>query len=137
MKFQWSIQSRHTQLALDHMTHLNYRSMHIWPSTWLDNITWSFTFDSIFIYFFIFFSHSIRSFWSFWNNYISLWEWLLIFHLDGIAFGFLKNHILYFWLLSIFPSRILVCSTSFCSSITLYIWRALFSKNKNKEWEDI
>ena len=79
----------------------------------------------------IFFSHNIRSFLSFWNNYISLWEWLLIFLLDGIAFGLLKNHTLYFfWLLSLFPSRILVCATGFCSSISLYIWRALFSKNK-------
>ena len=105
------------------MTHLNYRSMHIWPPTRLDNITWSFTFDSIF------FSHNIRSFWSFWNNYISLWEWLLIFLLDGIAFGLLKNHTLYFcWSLSLFPSRILVCATGFCSSISLYIWRFTFEE---------
>ena len=107
------------------MTHLNYRSMYIWPPTWLDNITWSFTFDSIF-----FFSHNIRSFSSFWNNHISLWEWRLIFHLDGIAFGFLKNHILYFWSFSLFPSRILMCATGFCSLISLYIWRALFSQKK-------
>ena len=123
MKFQWSIQLRHTQLALDHVTHLNYRSMHIWPPTWLDDITWSFTFGSIF-----FFSHNIRSFWSFWNNYISLWEWLLIFHLDGIAFGFLKNHTLYFLSLSLFLSRILVRATDFCSSISLYIWRFTFGE---------
>ena len=77
-----------------------------------------------------FFNHNIRSFLSFWNNYISLWEWLLIFHLEGIAFGFLKNHTLYFWSLSFFPSRILVCATGFCNSISLYIWRAHFSKNK-------
>ena len=127
VKLQWSIQLRHTQLALDHVTHLNYRSMHIWPPTRLDNITWSFTFNSIH------FSHNIRSFGSFWNNYISLWEWLLIFLLDGIAFGLLKNHTLYFWSFSLFPSRILVCATGFCSSISLYIWRALFSKNKKKK----
>ena len=48
VKLQWSIQPRHTQLVLDHVTYLNNRSMHIWPPTWLDNITWSFTFDSIF-----------------------------------------------------------------------------------------
>ena len=83
-----------------------------------------------------FLSHNIRSFLSFWNNYISLWEWLLIFLLDGIAFGLLKNYTLYFCRsLSLFPSRILVCATGFCSSISLYIWRftfwrALFSKNK-------
>ena len=77
-----------------------------------------------------FFSHNIRSFLSYWNNHISLWEWRLIFHLDGIAFGFLKNHILYFWSFSLFPSRILMCATGFCSLISFYIWRALFSKNK-------
>ena len=77
-----------------------------------------------------FFNHNIRSFLSFWNNHISLWEWYLIFHLDGIAFGFLKNHTLYFRSLSLFPSWILVCAIGFCSSISLYIWWALFSKNK-------
>ena len=75
-----------------------------------------------------FFSHNIRSFLSFWNNYISLWEWLLIFLLDGIAFGLLMNHTLYFWLLSLFPSQILVCATSFYSSISLYIWRITFGE---------
>ena len=74
------------------------------------------------------FCHNIRSFWSFWNNYISLWEWLLIFLLDGIAFGLLKNHTLYFWSLSLFSSRILVCATGFCSSISLYIWRFTFGE---------
>ena len=114
MKFQWLIQPRHTQLALDHAIYLNYRSMYIWPSTRLDNLTWSFTFDSI-----------IRSFW---HNYISLWECLLIFLLDGIAFGLLNNHALYFWLLSLFPSQILVCATSFCNSISLFIWRFTFEE---------
>ena len=124
MKLQWSIQTNHTQLALDHVTHLNYRSMHIWPPTRLDSITWSFTFDSLIF----FFSHNIRSFWSFWNSSISLWEWLLIFLLDGIAFGLLKNHTLYFWSLSLFPSQILVCATGFRSSISLYIWRFSFGE---------
>ena len=124
MKLQWSIQPRHTQLALDYVTHLNYRSMHIWHPTRLNNITWNFTFDSIFIFFW----HNIRSFWSFWNNYISLWEWLLIFLLDGITFGLLKNHTPYFWSFSFFPSRILVCATGFCSSISLFIWRFTFAK---------
>ena len=117
MKLQWSIQPRHTQLALDHVIYLNYRSMHLWPPIRLDNITWNFTFDSI-----------NRSSWSFWHNYISLWEWHLIFHLDGIAFGFLKNHTLYFWSLSLFLSRILVRATGFCSSISLYIWRFTFGE---------
>ena len=115
MKLQWSIQPRHTQLALDHVIHFNYRSMHIWLPIRRDNITWSFTFDSI-----------IRSFWSFWHNYISFWEFLLIFLLDRIASDLLKNFTLYFWSLSLFPSRILVCATGFCSSISLFIWRFTF-----------
>ena len=117
MKLQWSIQPRHAQLALDHVIYLNYRSMHIWPPTRLGKLTWSFTFDSI-----------IRSFWSFRHNYISLWECLLIFLLDGIAFGFLNSHTLYFWSLSLFPSRVLVCATDFCNSISFFIWRFTFEE---------
>ena len=75
-----------------------------------------------------FFSHNIRCFWSFWNNYISFWEWILIFLLDGIAFDLLKNQTLYFWSLSLFPSQILVCATGFRSSISLYIWRFTFGE---------
>ena len=75
-----------------------------------------------------FFNHNIRYFWSFWKNHISLWEWRLIFHLNGIAYGFLKNYTLYFWSLSLFPSRILVCAICFCSSISLYIWRFTFGE---------
>ena len=72
-----------------------------------------------------FFSHNIGSFWL---NYISFWECLLIFLLDGIAFGLLKNHTLYFLSLSLFPSRILVCATGFCSSLSLFIWRFTFGE---------
>ena len=84
-----------------------------------------------------FFNHNISSFLSFWDNHIPLWEWRLILHHDGIAFEFLKNHTLYFWPLSLFPSRILVCATGFCNSISLYIWRFTFDKlflaKKHKE----
>ena len=117
MNLQWSIQPSHTQLALDHVIYFNYRSMHIWPLTRLDNLTWIFTFDSI-----------IRSFRSFWYNYISLWECLLIFLHDEIAFGLLNNHTLYFWSLSLFPIRILVCATGFCNSVSLFIWRFIFGE---------
>ena len=119
--FNDQFQPRHAQLALDHMTHLNYKSMHIWSPTRLDYITWNFTFGSNF-------NHNIWSFWSFWNNHISLWEWCLTFHLDEIVLDFLKNHTLYFLSLFLFSSRILVCATSFCSSISLYIWRFTFGE---------
>ena len=116
MKFQWSIQPRHIQLALDHVIYLNYRSMHIWPLTRLDNITWSFTFDSIIRYF--------------WHKYISLWECLLIFLLNRypLAFWTIIHFIYFFWSLSLFPSWILVCATGFCSSISLFIWRFTFGE---------
>ena len=122
MKLQWSIQPRHTQLALDHVTHLNYRNMYIWPPTKLDNITWSFTFDSTF-------NHNNKSFWSFWDNHLSLWEWYLIFQFNEQAFDcFLNKHHFNFRSLSLFPSRILVCATGFCSSISLFIWRFTFGE---------
>ena len=104
------------------MTHLNYRSMHIWPPTRLDDITWSFTFDTIF-----FLIHNIRSFW---DNYISLWQCLLIFLLNRypLAFWTIIHFIYFFWSLSLFPSWILVCATGFCSSISLFIWRFTFGE---------
>ena len=135
VKLQWSIQPRHTQLALDHVTHLNYRNMYIWPPTKLDNISWSFTFDSTF-------KHNIWSFWSFET---------IISHCESDIWHFtLKNKPLAFWInihfnirsLTLFPSRILECATGFCSSISLFIWRFTFgelfiAKQKNKKWEDL
>ena len=122
VKLQWSIQSRHTQLVLDNVIHLNYRNMHIWPSikAWVQYL-WSFSFGFMFdITFDLFVStHLIlRSmpeifYISFW--WVSLW-----------LFG---HHILLiFWSLSLFPSQILVCATSFCNSISLFIWRFTFGE---------
>ena len=85
------------------------------------NITWK-------LFIWLHYNSVIWSFKSFWNKHISLWEWCLIFHLDEIAFGFLKNYTFYFWSLSLFPSRILVCATGFCSSLSLYIWRFTFGE---------
>ena len=136
VKLQWSIQPRHTQLALDHVTNLNYRNMNIWPPTHLDNITWSFSFDSAN-------NHNIWSFWSIEaiishcerdrqhfslkNRPLALFEWNFTFNIRS---------------LTLFPSQILECATGFCSSISLFIWRFTFgelflAKQKNKKWEDI
>ena len=116
----WSFND-HTQLALDHVTHLNYRNMYIWPSTKLDNITWSFTFDSTF-------NHNIWSFLSF---------KAITSHCESDIWYFtLMNNPLAFWMniyfnirsLTLFPSRILECATGFCSSISLFIWRFTFGE---------
>ena len=138
MKLQWSIQPRHTQLALDHLTHLNYRSMHIWPPTRLDNITWSFTFNSIF--FFLVISLDLFYLFETITSYCENDFWYFSFMEQPLAFWRIIHFI--FWSLSLFPSPILVCATGFCSSISLFIWRFTFgelllAKTKNKEWEDI
>ena len=128
MKLQWSIQPRHAQLALDNVTHLNYRNMHIWPPTKLDYITCeAFHLAPYTSYHLIFL-----------NQNISLWDRclkFLIFHLmsKSLAFG---HHTFYFRLFSLFLSQILVCETDFCSSISLYfcssislfIWRFTFGE---------
>ena len=121
VRLQWSIQSRHTQLALDHVTHLNYRNTYIWPPTKLDNMTWSFTFDSTF-------NHNIWSFLSF---------EAITSHCECDIWHFtLMNKPLAFWInilfniksLTLFLSRILECATSFCSSKSLFIWRFTFGE---------
>ena len=103
------------------MTHLNYRNMYIWPPTKLDNISWSFTFDSTFNY-------NIWSFWSF---------EAITSHCESDIWHFtLMNKPLAFWIniffniksLTLFPSQILKCATGFCSSISLFIWRFTFGE---------
>ena len=40
MKFQWSIQSSHTQLAWSQVTYLTSRNEHIWPPTKVFTFDW-------------------------------------------------------------------------------------------------
>ena len=63
VKFQWSIQSSHTQLVLSQVIYLNYRNEHIWPSTKMITKFRSFSFGFCII-------HDI---WSFLDN-TSLFE---------------------------------------------------------------
>ena len=85
----------------------------------LDNMSWSFTFDSTF-------NHNILSFWSF--------EAITSHCESDIWYFTLMNKPLAFWInihfnirsLTHFPSRILECATGFCSSISLFIWRFTF-----------
>ena len=120
MNLQWSIQLSHTQLALDNVINLNYRNMHIWPPTKLDYITlklfiWLHILHNIWS-FWIITSHCEIDAWNFWhfNWWASLW-----------LFG---QHSSYFKSLSLFPTQILVCTTGFCSSISLFIWRFTFKE---------
>ena len=81
-------------------------------------------------------NHSI---WSFLDN-TSLWDRclkFLIFQQWELVFGFFSNIHFNTKVALPFPSQILVCATSFCSSISLfhfeiYIWWALLQKYKNK-----
>ena len=121
VKLQWSIQPRHKQLTLDQVTHLNYRNMYIWPPTQLDNITWSLTFDSTF-------NHNIWSFWSIEAITSHCESDIWHFTLENKPLAFRINIHCNFWLLSLFPSRILEYATGFCSSISLFIWRFTFGE---------
>ena len=131
MKFQWSIQLRHTQLAWGRVTNLNYRSMHIWTPTKLEYIilklfVWLYTFYNI---------------WSFWNNIshfeIDAWNfWYFNLISKPLAFG---HHIFSYKSLSLFPSQILVYATVFVAHYLFSFWDLhwLSSLKKSKEWEDI
>ena len=82
VKFQWSIQPRHTQLARGRVTNFNYRSMHIWPPIKLEYIILK-----IFIWLYIFYN-----IWSFWNNTshfdIDAWNfWYFNLISKPLAFG--------------------------------------------------
>ena len=136
MKLQWSIQSRHTQLALDNVIHLNYRNMYIWPPTkaWVQYL-WSFSFGSIFDISFDLFEST--------HLIVRLMPEIFDILLWWVSLWLFGHHTIFnFWLLSLFPNQILVCAIGFCSSISLLIWRFTFwelflAKTKNKEWEDI
>ena len=53
MKFQWSIQSSHTQIALSQVTYLTNRNEHIWPLTKVFTLIEIFSFGFHFSYFLI------------------------------------------------------------------------------------
>ena len=134
MKFQWSIQSRHTKIELGRVTYLNYRNMHIWPLTKLDNITlklfiWLYIHHIIW-FFWIKTSHCEIDAWNFWY-----------FNLMNKSLDF-RHHTFSYKSLSLFPSRILVCATIFIAHYLFSFWdlhwlSSLSKNNKIKEWEDI
>ena len=114
MKFQWSIQSRHTKIELGRVTYLNYRNMHIWPLTKLDNITLK-----LFIWLYI--------------HHIIWFFWIKTSHceIDARNFQYFKlmSKYLAFWASYIFikvafpfsQSNTSMCE-GFCSSLSLLIW---------------
>ena len=74
------------------------------------------------------------------KHYISLWDRclkFLIFQFDELAFGLFGHHTFYIKSLSLLPSQMLVCSTGFCSSLSLFILRftlvELFKEKRKKE----
>ena len=109
MKFQWSIQSCHTQLVLSQVVYLNYRNEHIWPPTrkWL-HILEAFHLASLqFITFDHFESiHLILRLMPEIFFDISIW-WTSLWLLGIIHFQYKS--------LSLFPSEILVCTTAFAA----------------------
>ena len=114
MKFQWSIQLRHTKIELGRVTYLNYRNMHIWPLTKLDNITLK-----LFIWLYI--------------HHIIWFFWIKTSHceIDARNFQYFKlmSKYLAFWASYIFikvafpfsQSNTSMCE-GFCSSLSLLIW---------------
>ena len=134
MKFQWSIQSSHTQLVPSQVVYLNYRNEYIWPTTrkWL-HIFETFHLTSLQ---FITFDHfeSIRLILRLMPEIFDISIWWINFWLLGIIHFQYKS-------LSLFPSQILVYATAFATYYLFWFWdlHLLSSLNKNdkREWEDI
>ena len=128
MKFQWSIQSNHTQLVLSQVVYLNYWNEYIWPLTKKMIIyLWSFSFGFF----------TIHNIWSFWINTShfkidarNFWYFNLMNKL--LAFG---HHTFSYKSLSFFPSQILVRATAFAARYLFSFWylhllSSLSNKNK-------
>ena len=135
VKFQWSIQSSHTQPILSQVVYLNYRNKHIWPLTrkWLQ-ILEAFHLASIQIITFDHFLNNTSHFeigaWNFWY-----------FNIENKPLAFWAPYISIKKSLSLFPSQILVCAMAFathylCSFWDLHLLSSL-SKNIKIKWEEI
>ena len=123
MKFQWSIQSSHTQLSRSQVTYLTCKNEHIWPPIKVFTLIESVSFGFHFSYFFInttqFLSSNAMKFFIFpWE--ISLWLW---------------HHTFWICFAPPFPSqtsfRSKAFSTLFLSEIDAC--RAFWHKNKCEE----
>ena len=60
--------------------------------------------------------------WAYWARKWACWARQALPHILSSSIHFI------FWSLSLFPSRILVYAASFCSSISLFIWRFTFGE---------
>ena len=128
MKFQWSIQSSHTQLVLSQVVYLNYRNEYIWPPTrkWL-HIFEAFHLASLqFITFDQF--ESIRLILRLMPEIFDISIWWINFWLLGIIHFQYKS-------LSLFLSQILVCVTAFAAHYLFSFWdlHLLNSLSKNNK----
>ena len=108
MKFQWSIQSSHTQLVLSQVVYLSYRNEHIWPPTrkWL-HILEAFHLASLQ---FITFDHfeSIHLILRLMPEIFDISIWWTSLWLFGIIHFQYKS-------LSLFPRQLLVCAMAFAA----------------------
>ena len=126
VKFQWSIQSSHTQLVLSQMVYLNYGNEHIWAPI----RKWLHIFEAFHLA-----SLQIITFDHFLTIHLILRSVPEIFDISILRIGLwlFGNHSFQYKSLSLFPSQILVYVISFCSSLSLFIWRftfgELYSKN--------
>ena len=133
MKFQWSIQSSHTQLVLSQVVYLNYRNEHIWPPIrkWL-HVFEVFHFGFIQL---MTFDH-LRTIHLFLRSMPEIFHisiWLVSLWLLGTIHFNKKS-------LSLFFSQILVYAMAFIAHYLFLFWdlHLLSSLSKNiKEWEDI
>ena len=98
MKFQWSIQSNHTQLVLSQVIYLNYRNEHIWPPT----KKWLHIFETFHLVSYNSLHFILRSMSKIF--YISVW-WTSLCLFKHCTFKYM--------LLSLFFSQILDCATAF------------------------
>ena len=134
MKFQWSIQSSHTQLVLSQVVYLNYRNEHIWPPTKLIANLKSFLFGFCTNHNILSFLNNISHFeidaWNFWY-----------FNIESVPLAFWAPYISNKKSLSFFPSQILVCATVFAAHYLLSFWHlhllSSLSKNIKIKWEQI
>ena len=114
MKFQWSIQSSHTQLVLSQVVYLNYKNEHIWPPT----RKWLHIFEAFHLA-----SLQIITFDHFWTKHLFLRSAPEIFDISILRISlWLFGHHTFQYKLSFFPSQILVCVTAFATHYLFSFW---------------
>ena len=122
MKFQWSIQSSHTQLIQSQVTYLICRNEHIWPLTHVFTIDWKL---------FIWLSFVILLIWE-----AMPWNFFFLWNFGNWAFGF---GIIHFntYLLHLFLVKLVFEARIFQLFILFGEWHLKSSFWKKKTCEEI